>query len=100
MAFGVNSGFGRHMTEQLLGRGDRVAGTVRKMDAVSDLKENAGKPSDSARLSEYSSGATAKLSEEIMQGTPIFTYAGPLGMATSTHLGMKHGGVCNMPSRG
>ena len=39
---GVNSGFGRHMAEQLLGRGDRVAGTVRKMDAVSDLKEKFG----------------------------------------------------------
>jgi NAD(P)-dependent dehydrogenase (short-subunit alcohol dehydrogenase family) len=35
---GVNSGFGRHMTEQLLARGDRVAGTVRKLDAMSDLK--------------------------------------------------------------
>lgn len=39
---GVNSGFGRHMAEQLLGRGDRVAGTVRKMDALSDLKEKFG----------------------------------------------------------
>jgi NAD(P)-dependent dehydrogenase (short-subunit alcohol dehydrogenase family) len=29
---------------------------------------NAGKPSDSARLSEYASGTTAKLGEEIMQG--------------------------------
>jgi NAD(P)-dependent dehydrogenase (short-subunit alcohol dehydrogenase family) len=35
---GISSGFGRHMTEQLLERGDRVAGTVRKMDAVADLK--------------------------------------------------------------
>src|SRR5579862_5525056 len=35
---GVNSGFGRHMTEQLLARGDRVAGTIRKMDAMNDLK--------------------------------------------------------------
>ena len=35
---GVNSGFGRLMTERLLERGDRVAGTVRRMDAVSDLK--------------------------------------------------------------
>ena len=35
---GVNSGFGRLMAEQLLERGDRVAGTVRKMDAVNDLK--------------------------------------------------------------
>lgn len=34
---GVNSGFGRAMTEQLLERGDRVAGTVRNLDAVKDL---------------------------------------------------------------
>ncbi|WP_050478407.1 SDR family oxidoreductase [Herbaspirillum rhizosphaerae] len=39
---GVNSGFGRLMTEQLLARGDRVAGTVRKMDAMDDLKEKYG----------------------------------------------------------
>jgi NAD(P)-dependent dehydrogenase (short-subunit alcohol dehydrogenase family) len=39
---GVNSGFGRHMTEQLLARGDRVAGTVRKTGAVSDLEEKYG----------------------------------------------------------
>ena len=35
---GVSSGFSRHMTEQLLERGDRVAGTVRKMDSKIDLK--------------------------------------------------------------
>jgi NAD(P)-dependent dehydrogenase (short-subunit alcohol dehydrogenase family) len=39
---GVNSGFGRHMTEQLLARGDRVAGTVRKRDAMNDLKAKYG----------------------------------------------------------
>jgi NAD(P)-dependent dehydrogenase (short-subunit alcohol dehydrogenase family) len=39
---GVNSGFGRLMAEQLLERGDRVAGTVRKMDAVNDLKAKYG----------------------------------------------------------
>jgi len=39
---GVNSGFGRHMAEQLLARGDRVAGTVRKVEAVSDLKSKYG----------------------------------------------------------
>jgi NAD(P)-dependent dehydrogenase (short-subunit alcohol dehydrogenase family) len=39
---GVNSGFGRHMTEQLLNRGDRVAGTVRKMDSMNDLKAKHG----------------------------------------------------------
>ncbi|MFZ4453719.1 SDR family oxidoreductase [Salibacterium aidingense] len=35
---GINSGFGRHMTEQLLERGDRVAGTVRNLNSVDDLK--------------------------------------------------------------
>lgn len=39
---GVNSGFGREMTEQLLEHGNRVAGTVRKMDAMSDLKAKYG----------------------------------------------------------
>lgn len=39
---GVNSGFGRLMTEQLLERGDRVAGTVRKLDTMNDLKEKYG----------------------------------------------------------
>ena len=35
---GISSGFGREMTHQLLGRGDRVVGTVRKVDAVADLQ--------------------------------------------------------------
>ena len=36
---GVSSGFGRELTEQLLGCGDRVLGTVRRPDAVADLVE-------------------------------------------------------------
>lgn len=39
---GVSSGFGRHMTEQLLERGDRVAGTVRDTEAMNDLKVKYG----------------------------------------------------------
>lgn len=39
---GVNSGFGRHMTEQLLARGDRVAGTVREPGAMDDLQRQYG----------------------------------------------------------
>lgn len=39
---GVNSGFGRHMTEQLLARGDRVAGTVRKPEAMRALQAQYG----------------------------------------------------------
>ena len=34
---GVSSGFGRHLTEQLLERRDRVFGTVRRPETVSDL---------------------------------------------------------------
>jgi NAD(P)-dependent dehydrogenase (short-subunit alcohol dehydrogenase family) len=39
---GINSGFGREMTEQLLARGDRVAGTLRKLEAVDDLRVEYG----------------------------------------------------------
>ncbi|EEF22352.1 3-oxoacyl-[acyl-carrier-protein] reductase, putative, partial [Ricinus communis] len=39
---GISSGFGRHMSEQLLARGDRVAGTVRTLAAVDDLKARYG----------------------------------------------------------
>lgn len=39
---GVNSGFGRKMTEQLLTRGDRVAGTARRLNEVDDLKARFG----------------------------------------------------------
>ncbi|GAA4739149.1 SDR family oxidoreductase [Modestobacter marinus] len=34
----MGSGFGRLLAEQLLARGDRVAGTVRRPDAVADLR--------------------------------------------------------------
>lgn len=39
---GVSSGFGRHLTEQLLDRGDRVVGTVRRLDTVADLAHKYG----------------------------------------------------------
>lgn len=35
---GVSSGLGREMTEQLLARGDRVAGTYRTAGTLDDLK--------------------------------------------------------------
>ena len=35
---GVSSGIGRHLAEQLLGRGDRVAGTARRTAALDDLR--------------------------------------------------------------
>jgi NADP-dependent 3-hydroxy acid dehydrogenase YdfG len=39
---GVNNGFGRHVTEQLLERGDSHRRTIRKMDAMNDLKAKHG----------------------------------------------------------
>jgi NAD(P)-dependent dehydrogenase (short-subunit alcohol dehydrogenase family) len=39
---GVNSGFGRHMTEQLLAGGEHVAGTVRDLDSMAGLKARHG----------------------------------------------------------
>ena len=39
---GTSSGFGRIMTEKLLARGDRVAATLRKVDALDDLKAHYG----------------------------------------------------------
>lgn len=36
---GVSSGFGRHLAEQLLDRGDHVVGTVRRPESVADLAE-------------------------------------------------------------
>jgi NAD(P)-dependent dehydrogenase (short-subunit alcohol dehydrogenase family) len=39
---GTSSGFGRHMTEQLLERGDRVVATIRRPGALADLAERHG----------------------------------------------------------
>lgn len=39
---GVSSGFGKEMAAQLLARGDRVAGTSRRPDAVADLQARYG----------------------------------------------------------
>src|SRR5690349_20196097 len=39
---GTSSGFGRIMTEKLLARGDRVAATLRKREALADLEAQYG----------------------------------------------------------
>ncbi|WP_380782898.1 SDR family oxidoreductase [Sphingomonas sp. R86520] len=47
---GVGSGLGRAMTEHLLKRGDRVFGTVRKLDTVSDISAQYGDRFEVAQL--------------------------------------------------
>ncbi len=47
---GVSSGFGRIMAERLLARGDRVAGTVRDLSVMDDLKAAHGEQFWLARL--------------------------------------------------
>ncbi|MEM5346360.1 SDR family NAD(P)-dependent oxidoreductase, partial [Paraburkholderia azotifigens] len=42
MITGASSGFGRIMTKKLLARGDRVAATVRRPEALDDLKSHYG----------------------------------------------------------
>ena len=42
---GASSGFGRIMTEQLLSRGDRTAGTVRDLSVMTDLKARSSQQS-------------------------------------------------------
>jgi len=39
---GISGGFGRLLTGELLERGDRVAGTARKLEVVDDLKTQYG----------------------------------------------------------
>jgi NAD(P)-dependent dehydrogenase (short-subunit alcohol dehydrogenase family) len=39
---GTSSGFGRHLTEQLLARGDRVAATARRLESLDDLAARHG----------------------------------------------------------
>lgn len=39
---GTSSGFGRILTEQLLQRGDRVAATLRRPEALDDLRAAGG----------------------------------------------------------
>jgi NAD(P)-dependent dehydrogenase (short-subunit alcohol dehydrogenase family) len=47
---GTSSGFGRLLTEKLLARGDRVAATLRRMDALDDLRQTYGDRLWTARL--------------------------------------------------
>ncbi|RKS75547.1 short-subunit dehydrogenase [Motilibacter peucedani] len=66
---GTSSGFGRELTEQLLARGERVAATARRPQALDDLAADAGDRlwrrsldvTDTAQLREVVDGAFAEL---------------------------------------
>ena len=47
---GVSSGFGLELSRQLLARGDRVAGTARRIDVVADLSRQYGDQFSTRRL--------------------------------------------------
>jgi NAD(P)-dependent dehydrogenase (short-subunit alcohol dehydrogenase family) len=61
---GVSSGFGREMTSQLLARGDRVFGTLRKTNAVDDLKAEYGDLLRTAELDVTDTQAVRRVVDE------------------------------------
>jgi NAD(P)-dependent dehydrogenase (short-subunit alcohol dehydrogenase family) len=61
---GISSGFGRNMTEQLLARGDRVAGTARNLNALDDLKTQYGDPLWLASLDVTDTSAVRRVVKE------------------------------------
>lgn len=61
---GVSSGFGREMTSQLLARGDRVFGTLRKRNAVDDLKATYGDLLRTAELDVTDTQAVRRVVDE------------------------------------
>lgn len=58
---GTSSGFGRLMTEKLLARGDRVAATVRRSDALADLARQHGDRLWTAVLDVADTGAVREM---------------------------------------
>ena len=54
---GISSGFGRQLAEQLLARGNRVIGTIRKPGAAADLEARYTRPP--ASLSAWTSPTAA-----------------------------------------
>ena len=67
---GVSSGFGRHITEQLLQRGDRVVGTVRKPESVENL---AGQYPETFRMEVLDVRDTGKMREIVNRTVADFS---------------------------
>jgi NAD(P)-dependent dehydrogenase (short-subunit alcohol dehydrogenase family) len=74
---GVSTGFGRHLTEQLLARGERVAGTVRRLDSVAELTEKYG---DAFHVAHLDLTDTARIREVVDAAHALF---GRLDVAVS-----------------
>jgi len=83
---GVGSGFGRQLAEQRLAVGDRVAGTVRRPDAVADLVESHGNAfwvgqlelTETARIREVVDAAQAHFGRlDVVVATPATGCSAP-----------------------
>src|SRR5690242_2919308 len=66
---GTSSGFGRIMTEKLLARGDRVFATLRKAEALDDLKAAHG---DSLRVAQLDVTDTAAVRRVVDEAFNVF----------------------------
>lgn len=64
---GTSSGFGRLMTERLLARGDRVAATLREVEALDDLKAQHGGRLWVSRLDETDVTAVRRVVDQAYQ---------------------------------
>ena len=74
---GSSSGFGRLLTERLLARGDRVAATARRPEALDDLRRPAGDRLWTAPLDVTDAGQA----RQVMTGA--FTALGPIDVIVS-----------------
>ncbi|MFG1604919.1 SDR family oxidoreductase [Actinoplanes sp. NPDC049265] len=74
---GTSSGFGRLLTEQLLDRGDRVAATLRRPDALDDLRGKYGDRLWVARLDVTEPGEAGRVVDE------AFAALGPIDVVVN-----------------
>jgi NAD(P)-dependent dehydrogenase (short-subunit alcohol dehydrogenase family) len=96
---GVNSGFGRELTRQLLERGDRVVGTVRDRAKVADLLERHPDTFGAEVLDLTDTGAIHETVDR------AFAEAAPFGIGVTivepggARTGFRHGRAPGDPAR-
>lgn len=71
---GIGNGFGRHLSEQLLARGDRVAGTVRNPSSVDELRDAPRRSALVARIDVYDATPAGSVRRMLADATGV-----PLG---------------------